>query len=82
MTSPDNRSLLDKHRTELMETINLDGSSLLDQLLQRNALQPQQVQVIKVKQLQILLKRLVLSLSQLSLQMSMKNFTQWLRMDM
>ena len=80
--SRENKSLLDKHRTELMESIDLAGSSLLDELLQRGALQPQQVQVIKVNSHRYRYERLGLSLSQFSLQMSIKNFAEWLRMDM
>ena len=48
MMSAEDKILLDKHRTELMEGIDLDGSSLLDQLLQRTALHSQQVDMIKV----------------------------------
>ena len=57
MMTPENKSLLDRHRTELMESIDLEGSTLLDQLLQRDALQAQQVAVIKVKQSHTLLRR-------------------------
>ena len=55
--SPEDSSLLEDHRTELMTKINLKGSLLLDELLQRKALQRQQVDVIEVKQSQILLEK-------------------------
>ena len=73
MMSPENKSLLDKHRTKLMEDIDLDGSTLLDELLQRNALRPQQLEVIKVKQSQPLLRHIGLGLSllQVVLEVSM-----------
>ena len=48
MMSAEDRSLLVKHRAELMDSIDLEGSSLLDQLLQRTALNSQQVDIIKV----------------------------------